>query len=107
MPLRDNLHRPTRDGERKSNSLKTKAKRSRADGVWRLTSEPCGRLYFSCGSAGKEFACSAGDRGSTPGLGRSPGEGKGYSLQYSDLENSMDLIVHGGHREATERISLH
>ena len=36
-----------------------------------------------------------GDLGSIPGLGRSPGEGKGYPLQYSGLENSMDCIVHG------------
>ena len=47
------------------------------------------------GSAGKESACSAGDLGSIPGLGRSPGEGKGYPLQYSGLENSMDYIVQG------------
>ena len=47
------------------------------------------------GSAGKESACNAGDLGSIPGLGRSPGEGKGYPLQYSGLENSMDCIVHG------------
>ena len=50
---------------------------------------------FSCGSAGKEPACNVGDLGSIPGLGRSPGEGKGYPLQYSGLENSMDCIVHG------------
>ena len=36
-----------------------------------------------------------GDLGSIPGLGRSPGEGKGYPLQYSGLENPMDSIVHG------------
>ena len=52
-------------------------------------------LGFSCGSAGKESACNAGDLGSIPGLGRSPGEGKRYLLQYSDLENSMDYTVHG------------
>ena len=49
---------------------------------------------FPCGSAGKESACNAGDLGSIPGLGRSSGEGKGYPLQYSGLENSMDCIVH-------------
>ena len=38
---------------------------------------------------------SAGNLGSIPGLGRSPGEGEGYPLQYSGLENSMDYIVHG------------
>ena len=46
------------------------------------------------GSAGKESACSAGNLGSIPGLGRSPGEGNVYPLQYSGLENSMDCIVH-------------
>jgi len=56
----------------------------------------------------KEFACNAGDLGLIPGLGRSPGEGKGYTLQYSGLENSMDCIVHGGHKESnrTKRVSL-
>ena len=47
------------------------------------------------GSDSKESACSAGDLGLISGLGRSPGEGKGYPLQYSCLENSMDCIVHG------------
>ena len=42
------------------------------------------------GSDGKESACSAGEPGSIPGSGRSPGEGKGYPLQYSCLETSMD-----------------
>ena len=45
--------------------------------------------------AGKETACNAGDPGSIPGSGRSPGEGNSYPLQYSGLENSMDCIVHG------------
>ena len=49
---------------------------------------------FPYGSAGKESACHAGDLGSIPGLGRSSGEGKGYPLQFSDLENSIDCIVH-------------
>ena len=49
---------------------------------------------FPCGSIGKELACYAGDLGSIPGLGRSPGEGKGYPLQYSCLESSMDFIVY-------------
>ena len=52
-------------------------------------------LCFPYGSAGKESACNAGDLGLIPGLGRSPGEGKSYPLQYSGLENSMDCIVHG------------
>ena len=46
-------------------------------------------------SAGKESACSVEDLALIPGLGRSPGEGNSYPLQYSDLENSMDCIVHG------------
>ena len=48
---------------------------------------------FPDSSGGKESACNAGDPGLFPGLGRSPGEGKGYPLQYSVLENSMDCIV--------------
>ena len=53
------------------------------------------RRGFPCGSAGKESACNSGDLGLIPGLGRSSGEGKGYPLQYSGLENSMDYIFHG------------
>ena len=52
-------------------------------------------LAFPCGSVGKDSACIAEDLGLIPGLGQSPGEGKGYPLQYSVLENSMDYIVHG------------
>ena len=52
-------------------------------------------LGFPGGSAGKESACNMGDLGSIPGLGRPPGEEKGYPFQYSGLENSMDCIVHG------------
>ena len=52
-------------------------------------------LGFPGGLAGKESACNARDSGSTSGLGRSHGEGKGYALQYSGLENLMDCIVHG------------
>ena len=43
----------------------------------------------------KNLPANVGDVGSIPGLGRSPGKGKGYPLQYSSLENSMDSIVHG------------
>ena len=52
-------------------------------------------MGFPCGSAGKESACNVGDLGSVFGLGRYPGEEKGYPLQYSSLENSMDCTVHG------------
>ena len=63
-------------------------------------------LGFPGGSAGKELACNAGDLGSVPGLGRSPGEGKGYPLQYSGLENSMGCISLWGRKEldTTERL---
>ena len=47
-------------------------------------------LSFPGGSAGKESTCNVGDMGSIPGLGRSLGEGKGYPLQYSGLENAID-----------------
>ena len=45
------------------------------------------KIYFAGGSEGKTSACNAGDLGSIPGLGRSPGEGNGYIIQYSGLEN--------------------
>ena len=59
-----------------------------------------GCLGFPGGSAGKEFVCNAGDLGSIPGLGRSPGEENSYPLQYSCLENPTDrgtwqATVHG------------
>ena len=47
-------------------------------------------MGFPCSSISKESACNAGDRGSSPGLGRFPGEGNGKPLQYSCLENPMD-----------------
>ena len=52
-------------------------------------------MDFSGGSADKESTCNVGDLGLIPGLGRSPGEGNSYPLQYSGLEKSMDCIVHG------------
>ena len=61
---------------------------------------------FPCGSAGKESAYNEGDLGLIPGLGRSPGEGKCYLLQYSGLENSMDHIVYGVAKSQTW-LSLH
>ena len=57
-------------------------------------------MGFPCGLAGKESTCNAGDLGSIPGLGIAPGEGKGYPLQYSGLENSMDR-----ESDTTERLS--
>ena len=55
-------------------------------------------LGFPYGSASKESACNVGDLGSIPGLGRFPGEGIGYPLQYSSLENSMDVQSMGSQR---------
>ena len=64
-------------------------------------------LGFPCVSAGKESACNAGDLGSMPGMGRSPGEGKGHLLQYSGLENSMDFVVHGVTKSRTQLSNSH
>ena len=52
-------------------------------------------LGFPFGSTGKESSRNVEDPGSITGLGRSPGDRKGYPLQYSGLENPMDCIVHG------------
>ena len=60
-----------------------------------------------CGSAGKESACNAGDLGLIPGLGRSSGEGKGYPLQYSGLENSIHSMVHGVTKSWTRLSDFH
>ena len=58
-------------------------------------------------SAGKEPACNARDLGLIPGLGRFPGEGKGYPLQYYGLENSMNFIVHGVTKSQTRLSNFH
>ena len=58
-------------------------------------------------SVGKEPACSAGDPGLIPGLGRSTGDGIGYPLQYSGLENSVDCIVHGVAKRRTRLSDFH
>ena len=62
---------------------------------------------FPGGSAGKESTCHAGDLGLIPGLKRSPGEGNGYPLQYSGLENSMDCIVYGITKSWTQLSDFH
>ena len=59
------------------------------------------------GSAGKESACNVRELGLIPGLGRSPGEGKGYPLQNSGLQNSMDSIVHGIAKSQTQLSHFH
>ena len=65
-------------------------------------------LGFPCGSAGKESTCNVGDLGLISGLGRSPAEGNSYPLQYSGLENSVDLDSPWGHKESdmTKKLSL-
>ena len=70
-------------------------------GLWKIFEDIPGS------SAGKESTCNAGDLGLIPGLGRSPGEGKGYPLQYSGLKNSMDYTVHEvAESDTTEQLSL-
>ena len=64
-------------------------------------------MGFPGSLAGKESACSAGDPSSIPGLGRSAGEGNGYPLQYSGLENSMDCLVHGVAKNWTQLSDFH
>ena len=59
------------------------------------------------GSAGKKPSCNAGDLGWIPGLGRSPGERKGYPLQYCGLENYMDCVVHGVAKSQTQLRDFH
>ena len=64
-------------------------------------------MGFPAGSDGKESTCNAGDLGSIPGSGRSPGEGNGNPLQYSGLENPMDrgawlAIVYGVEKSQTQ-----
>ena len=63
--------------------------------------------HFPCGSVGKESACNSRDTGSIPGLGTSPGERKGYPLQYSGLEDSMDCIDHGVTKSRTQLSTFH
>ena len=62
---------------------------------------------FPNSTDGKESACNVKDLGSIPRLGRSPGDGNGYPLQYSGLENSMDCIVHGVAKSRTHLNDFH
>ena len=64
-------------------------------------------MGFPCGSAGKESDCNLGGLSLIPGLGRSPGEGIDYPLQYSGLENSMDCTVHGVAKSQTRLSDFH
>ena len=62
---------------------------------------------FTGGSDGKESACNVGDLDLIPGLGRSPGEGKGYPLQYSGMENSTECIVYVVTKSWTQLSDFH
>ena len=86
-----------------------KRKMSEVSFSWKINNRHPSNLLegFPGGSAGKESACNAGDLGSIPGLGRSPGEGNGHPLQYSGLKNSMDrgawhATVHGVAKSRTQ-----
>ena len=80
--------------------------------LWTFRLFPCLDWGFPGGSDGKESACDAGNVGSIPGSGRSPGEGNGNPLQYSCLENSVDRgawqpTVHGiTESDMTEQLAL-
>ena len=75
---------------------------------WRRDSLPIPVLLgFPSGWAGKETACNLGDLGWILGLGRCPGEGKGYPLQHSGLENSKDCIVHVVAKSQTQLSNFH
>ena len=64
-------------------------------------------MCFPGSSVGKETACNVRDLASIPGLGGSPGEGKGHPLQYSGLENSVDYIVHAVSESLTQLSDFH
>ena len=65
------------------------------------------KLGFPDSSVGKESVCNAGDPNSIPGSGRFSGEGIGYPLQYSGLENSMDCMVRGVTKSQTQLSNFH
>ena len=67
----------------------------------------CYYVGFLCGLAGEESACNVGDLGLIPELGRYPGDEKGYPLQYSGPENSMDYIVRGVAKSRTWLSDFH
>ena len=75
--------------------------------IWRIWGNLIWFWGFPGGSDGEASACNAGDLGSIPGLGRSPGKGNGNPLQYSCLENSMDwgawwATIHGVAKSQTQ-----
>ena len=85
------------------------ASKADADTAWNSFEQCCtpGCICFPGSSVGKESACNAGDPGLIPGLGRSIGEGIGYPLQYSGLEDSMDCIVNEVSESRTSLSDFH
>ena len=81
-----------------------KAGKISADPFWYLFRYLLG---FPGGSPGQESSCNVGDLGLIPGLGRSPGEGNSYPLQFCGLENSVDCIVHGIAKCRTQLSDFH
>ena len=69
--------------------------------------EKCHSPAYPVALVVKNLPASAKDTGSIPGLGRSPGEGKGFPLQYSGLENSMNCIDHGVTKSQTQLSDFH
>ena len=99
MPHREGFGQESEAGMRGKPRLEPysqkKARQSRVEGLGLASlNKPRGlwAVGFPDSSVGKEFACNAGDPGLIPGLGRYTGEGIGYPLQFSGLENSMDCI---------------
>ena len=79
----------------------------REDPLEKELATPSSILGLPCGSNAKKSTCNVRDLGLIPGLGKPPGEGKGYPLQYSALENSMDCIVHGVAKSQTWLSDFH
>ena len=89
------FHSPKNEGPLESGSVVSLLEREQVD------------MGFPGGSDGKESACNVRDLGSIPGLGRSPGEGNGYPLQDSGLENSTDCNIHGAAKSQTRLSDFH
>ena len=104
------LYRASLTAQLETNCLQCKRPRlaSWVRKIWRRDRLPTPVfLGFPCGSAGKESTCNEGDLGLIPGLGRSPGEGKGYPFQYSGLENSRDCTVHAVTKSRKQLSNFH
>ena len=93
--------------ERRKKGSRAGSKEPAHAGPCRLGSLKSGLWDFPDSSIGKESACNAGDTGSIPGSGRYPGEGIGYPLQYSGLENPMDCTVCGAAKSRTRLSDFH